>query len=180
MIKAVLWLGMLTTSFAANAGVVIENVTIVDVINGRLNPAQNVFISGDKIVEIQSNTVPGKHQRIDGSGQYLLPGLWDMHTHLANKPATNRLRLFIANGVTGVREMFSDCNPCNPYQLNLEQMNDLRQDINTHKRLGPRLLALSAPIVDLQGKTAINNFVKQAKKRGADFIKTYTNLPRQS
>jgi len=44
---------------------------------------------------------------IDASGKYLIPGLWDMRVHLA-KAGENTLPLFIANGVTSVRDMGGD------------------------------------------------------------------------
>jgi hypothetical protein len=45
---------------------------------------------------------------IDATGKYLIPGLWDMHVHAAFAGlAEVFLPLLVANGVTGVREMFS-------------------------------------------------------------------------
>jgi imidazolonepropionase-like amidohydrolase len=43
---------------------------------------------------------------VDGRGRFLLPGLWDLHTHVAgNEPAMARL---LALGVVGVRDMGGD------------------------------------------------------------------------
>ncbi len=41
---------------------------------------------------------------VDGKGKYLIPGLWDMHVHTWDYEST--YPLYIANGVTGVRDMF--------------------------------------------------------------------------
>jgi imidazolonepropionase-like amidohydrolase len=55
-----------------------------------------------------SITVPSGARVIDGRGKFLIPGLWDMHVHVAMPGGRNVLPLYIANGVTGVRDMASD------------------------------------------------------------------------
>ena len=42
---------------------------------------------------------------IDGKGKFLIPGLWDMHVHLSVPEIY--FPLLVANGITGVREMFT-------------------------------------------------------------------------
>ena len=42
---------------------------------------------------------------IDATGKFLIPGLWDMHMHL--DPEGKMLRVLVANGITGIREMYS-------------------------------------------------------------------------
>ena len=42
---------------------------------------------------------------IDATGKFLIPGLWDMHVHL--DPQGNELHTLAANGITGIREMYS-------------------------------------------------------------------------
>jgi len=51
--------------------------------------------------------VPPGVRVVDGKGQFLIPGLWDMHTHL-QAVGDASLLLYIANGVTGIRDMGSD------------------------------------------------------------------------
>ena len=56
-----------------------------------------------------AQTLPGVH--VNGSGKFLIPGLWDMHVHMVfaelvpARGRKSRLPLFIANGITGVRDM---------------------------------------------------------------------------
>src|SRR5690606_40771861 len=52
--------------------------------------------------------VPDGAEVVDGAGGYLIPGLWDMHVHTFNSPewAETFFPLFLANGVTGVRDMW--------------------------------------------------------------------------
>lgn len=84
-----------------------ENVTVIDAVNGE-RPNFNVLIIGNKIVELgthQIETPPGCF-KIDGTGKYLIPGLWDAHVHLTFDPDLEKAMfpLFLANGITSVRD----------------------------------------------------------------------------
>ena len=62
----------------------ITNVTVVDVKNKKLVPAQTVTFINNKITQIQSAKkvkVPQNATVIDGSNQYLMPGMTDGHVH---------------------------------------------------------------------------------------------------
>lgn len=80
--------------------------TIIDVVDGKSLHERTVVIEGDRI-EAVSEEVAETHDctnQVDGSGKFLIPGLWDMHVH-----GTSRASLwpvYVANGVTGVRDMF--------------------------------------------------------------------------
>ncbi|MCC6774447.1 MAG: hypothetical protein IT360_24945, partial [Gemmatimonadaceae bacterium] len=60
----------------------IDNVTIVDVTNGRLHAHQSIVIEGRRITRIE-NASPATRARatLDGTGMFVIPGLWDMHVH---------------------------------------------------------------------------------------------------
>jgi len=61
---------------------VIRNVTVVDAANG-LRPGLTVVVEGDRIVRVEEGgEAPTASQVIEGTGGYLIPGLWDMHVHL--------------------------------------------------------------------------------------------------
>ena len=70
---------------------------------------------------------------LDKTGKSVIPGLWDMHVHWYDKQS---LTLFIANGVTGVRQMFG-----NPDLLRW------RDEIARGSLEGPRMVVAS-PILD--------------------------------
>lgn len=75
-----------------------------------ISPDRTVLISGQKIREVGSSRVvlvPKQAHSADARGKYLIPGLWDMHVHSlwnAERPPMF-FPLFLANGVTGVREI---------------------------------------------------------------------------
>ena len=87
---------------------IIRNVSIVDVENGTLKQDQLVAVTDGRIVRVVEDKelnlpVYGDLQPkiIDGQGLTLIPGLWDMHTHLSLEDGL----LQIAAGVTQVRDM---------------------------------------------------------------------------
>src|SRR5262245_56321820 len=90
-----------------HAGIVIRNVSIIDVRTGAIDRTSDVMISGDRIQSVGKNLKVGKDATVvDGTGKFLIPGLWDMHVHaLRNDRSDPFFKLFIANGVTGVRDM---------------------------------------------------------------------------
>ncbi len=82
--------------------VIIENVNIVDVETGELLENRHVRLADGKIEGIAETPLDGADAvRIDGSGKYLLPGLWDMHGHFGIADGV----LNIAGGITSVRDI---------------------------------------------------------------------------
>ena len=161
----------------------ITHVTVIDTETGTENPDQTVTISGDRIGSVQpssSEQPVAAAQVIDGSGKFLIPGLWDMHVHGASdERASWSYPLYIANGVTGVREMWGPSNA-----------NKFRAHLERNERIAPHLY-LASPIVDgsppvWRGSVVVTNasearrFVDEQKRNGADFIKVYNNLNRES
>jgi N-acyl-D-aspartate/D-glutamate deacylase len=85
---------------------VIRNVTIIDATGADPRRAMSVGIETEQISEIKKSIKAKKGAEIvDGTGKFLIPGLWDMHVHL-NAPEIF-FPLLVANGITGVREMFT-------------------------------------------------------------------------
>ena len=95
----------------------ITHVAVIDVVSGRLLDDQTVVVSGTRISQMSaaaSIRVASGALIVDGRGKFLIPGLWDMHTHIFqnfDEVVTENhelsFRLFIANGVTGVRDMYT-------------------------------------------------------------------------
>ena len=87
---------------------VIKNISIIDPIDG-LQPNKHVVVSKDLIMMILDNDseiIAADNKIIDGSGKYLIPGLWDAHVHFSfDKSLTSSMpRLFLAYGITSVRD----------------------------------------------------------------------------
>ena len=99
--------------------VAVTGVTVIDVAAGRRVPGQTVVITGPKITAVGRRVaIPRGARVVDGRGQFLIPGLWDMHVHTfrnrMDAPGENTddsevfFPAFVANGVTGVRDMSTD------------------------------------------------------------------------
>src|SRR5690242_880194 len=94
---------------APAAAVAITHVTVIDVTGGPPLTDATVVVRGNRIASIDSGAAPAEARVVDGHGKFLIPGLWDMHVHAAWPNMADALaELFVANGVTGVRDMWGD------------------------------------------------------------------------
>jgi len=177
----------LDLKLAIPRAVVIKNVSIVDTLHDGLIPNQDVLIYGKKIASILPHTSDNKYPKntliINGKSRYLMPSLWDMHVHLSQQTFVDRAALFIANGVTAVRDLNSDCTACRPNQLSINKMKKVNQLINNNKLVGPKILAYSSLINGFgltQNEQTIKRYVQQVKEKGIPFIKTYNDLSKSA
>ncbi|HYX26957.1 MAG TPA: amidohydrolase family protein [Pyrinomonadaceae bacterium] len=163
---------------------VIIHVTVIDATGAPARADMTVTITGDRITAIDKRAKAGispDAQVLNGSGQYLIPGLWDMHVHaLSAGRHVFLFPIFIANGITGIRDMGTT--------LPLEQVSQLRSETANGKILGPRVVA-AGPIVDgpkpiwpfslaVATETEAREAVDMLKREGADFVKVYNLVPR--
>ena len=124
---------------AQHAPLAITDVTVIDGTGGAGRTHMTVVISGGKIIAVDSTSraiVPGRATIIDGRGKFLIPGLWDVHVHLAKAGAPS-LGLFVANGVTSVRDMGGD----------FAVVQRWRSEIAAGARVGPRIRT-AGPILE--------------------------------
>jgi len=165
----------------------IIHANIIDVATGQIKPDQTVVITGKRITKVgpTTNPRPRRGRVVDASGQYLIPGLWDMHTHIyfdgtANAGTQLILPLLVANGVTGIRDMGSA----------LDSILRARAAVASHRLLGPRMV-VSGPMLDgpkspYKASIAIASVadgrraVAMLKARGVDFIKIQSLVPREA
>ncbi|WP_245612222.1 amidohydrolase family protein [Sphingomonas changbaiensis] len=163
--------------------VVLRNVTMID---GTGAPAQgpvDIVLSGDRIAEIRTIGAPGKidesaraakgDYELDLTGYYVLPGFVDAHVHLHNLndaqhvPSDYILKLWMANGVTSVREVGSD-RPIE-WLADIKARSARNEIVAPHIDIYPFFHKIrTTPVNDpVQARLA----VQEAKKRGADGIK---------
>src|SRR5882672_8913781 len=65
--------------------VAVVHATVIDGTGAAPKPDQTVLVTGTRIAAIGSFSsipIPLSAQTIDGSGKFLIPGLWDMHVHI--------------------------------------------------------------------------------------------------
>lgn len=158
--------------------VAITNVTVIDVATGSHRVGVSVLIHGDKITSIGSRiNIPRGAARLNGKGKFLIPGLWDMHSHHQGA-GVEAVDLFVAKGVVGTRDMGADAGFVLP----------LRERIRSGELLGPEIV-LSGPMLDdapagfpyrrpTRSAPDARIAVREAKQLGVDFIKVHDHTPR--
>jgi imidazolonepropionase-like amidohydrolase len=171
-------------STAQSQPLVFVRVTVIDMTGAKPKPEMTVIVIGNRISTIGKTgkvRLPKNAQVIDGTGKFLIPGLWDMHVHLEISGKEESFPMYLANGVTGVRDMGGD----------LDSIRKWRQQSALGNLLAPRIVA-AGPILD--GKTpfaprfrvTVENAVeaKQAvdslKNHGVDFIKVHNFLSKEA
>ena len=92
----------------------IDNISIIDLKLGLIEQ-QTVIIKEGKILQILPTdqiNLSSKNTIIDGTGKFLMPGLWDAHVHFAyiEEMAPNMFDLFLAYGITSVRDTGGEIN----------------------------------------------------------------------
>jgi imidazolonepropionase-like amidohydrolase len=167
------------------------HVTVIDMTGAPPKPDMTVLIIGNRIKSLGKTgkiRLPKDARVIDAAGKFLIPGLWDMHVHVFNnvsKRAPNEyyFPLFIANGVTGVREMWTRMDAMPQVALWRKQFTDKPGTV-------PRFVAVGT-LVDGQPVTWPNSdsvttaeearlMVRKIKASGVDFVKVYENLSREA
>lgn len=167
---------------ASAQGQVIDRVTVIDVAAGAARAEQRVVIEGRRITAAGPAAqvpIPAGTVVLDGRGKFLIPGLWDMHVHLPGADSeTHALTLFLANGVTGVRDM----------STGIDALLRWRSATAEGTTPGPRVLGAGMLVDGLphvypafmtfpvttpaEARHAVDSLVR----RGVDFIKAYEML----
>lgn len=159
-----------------NLPLAILDVTVIDTVRGqRVGPRTVLVVDGriGTIAEPREVRIPRGAVRLDGRGLYLTPGLAEMHVHLFNNasrrpPNEWAFPLFVANGVTAVREMQTE-----PAQV--PTVKRWREGVARETLIAPRVLAAG---VAVQGKSEddARRQVRAARSAGANFIKVFSEV----
>src|ERR1700730_3944817 len=166
---------------AAATALYIEDVTVIDTETGNEAQHRTVKISEGRIsavIAARAAKASSGARTVKASGKFLIPGPWDMHVHGNNQPwFADFFPLYLASGVTGIREMFGPPNA-----------GQFRAELAARNIDAPRIY-LGSPIVDgyppvwpksISVKTAAEarQVVDEQVRNGADFIKIYGMLSR--
>jgi hypothetical protein len=151
--------------------VAFNHVTVVDIVEGRLVRDQMVRVAGMRIVEVvpaASARIPKATRVVDARGKFLIPGLWDMHTHLLG-------------GVP----------PGCPEVTFADFLYAWRAEVESGRIVGPRIVGTGQlidgvptvyPGISIVARTPENarQTVDILAQRGADFVKAYEMLERDA
>jgi imidazolonepropionase-like amidohydrolase len=173
-----------TPAFAKENLTAIINAVIIDGNGG--TPIENgtIIIEGEQIKSVGANIrIPQGAKIIDAAGQTAMPGLADMHVHLADGGGLlgyqRRLNALLYSGVTTVMDM----GGVMPF------VQQMRQAIEADRIPGPHIYYVG-PLIDsvdpqwpaitrsMASSAQAPGIVKYLKKNGADAVKAYAKLNR--
>ena len=169
------------TGIAETVG--LAGVNVVDLESGDVRRNQTIVISAatGRIVEIATGarTKLAPTRTVDATGRFVIPGLWDMHVHTLQRQLEPYLSSFIANGVTGVRDMGTEVS-------NLRLADTWRRETREGKRIAPRIYASGPALGTPRPERALpvgspdeaRAAVLTLKSEGANFVKVYSLLSR--
>jgi hypothetical protein len=171
-----------TPERADNGALALTNVTVIAMNGTPALPGRTVVIRDGRIVSVSPTAdagVPESARVVDARGKFVIPGLWDMHVHTSREGRARYFwPLFLAHGVTGVREMGSY----------LDTLLYWRGEHQRNPLAAPRIV-WSSPMFDgspaswkhgiaLATPDAARAMVDSMDQLGFDFIKVYVRLPR--
>lgn len=172
----------------------IHNVAVVDVEKGTIRQPLDLVLRNGKIVSVgpvQASRSGERLKTIDGTGKYLMPGLWDMHTHSIKHSPRYMHPLFIANGVTGIRDMSGCMSEPDSFFACISDRRAWNSALRDQRGLSPRYILQSS--FQINGGNEVpegfpaffrarnaeesRRLVSFYREAGADFLKTYSELP---
>jgi hypothetical protein len=171
----------------------VRDVAVVDVENGTIRHRQDVVLRDGRItavVQTGSLRTAGSLTTIDGTGKYLMPGLWDMHTHAVKISPQYTHPLFVANGVTGVRDMSGCMSEPDSFFACIGDREAWNRALERGESLSPRYVLQSSFMINggnevpkgypafFKARNAVEarQLVAFYRQAGADFLKTYSEL----
>lgn len=164
----------------ARRGYVIEGVSVVDVVAGTASPPTSVVVRNGLVAAIGERATGAGLARVDGRGRFLAPAFWDMHAHSFQHSPQVDFPLWIANGVTSVRDMM-DC-PGERDSL-IACVADKRRwsaDAEAGRLAAPRFVAIASYYLEDPSLTPAQVSARAAayEARGIGALKVYNRLTR--
>lgn len=166
------------------ADLIIHSVNIVDVGNGKIIPNQTIIIINDRIRETGDSNLQQVYTSakvVDAKGKYIMPGLWDMHMHFGGgdtlvEENKNLLALYLANGITSVRDCAADLSP---------SVLEWRKAIREKKLKGPTVYTAGSKLegyksiwvgdIEVDNSAELDKAIDSLVKLKVDFVKITDN-----
>ncbi len=172
--------------------ILIQSVNIVDVVSGEVLVDRAVLISDNRIVAIDSAvaSMPDVELIIDGKGKYLIPGLWDMHTHSNKLSPWIHHPLLIAHGVTSIRDMSGHLGVDDSYWAGTTDRLRWNELMEKGKIVSPRYPLQSSYQINgenavpggypdffkMERTTDVPQLLEYYREDKTDFIKVYSEI----
>jgi len=133
-----------TSVFAADGSYALTNANLFDGVNNRITEDATVFVSDGRIERIETGdaNVADDYTVVDVEGNFLMPGMIDVHTHIDTLERAERA---LVSGVTTVRTA----------SVSSFQDVALRELVNSGKLAGPDVLAAGIFVTPDLGRSAL-------------------------
>ena len=194
---AILWPMPKLTQPIKQSIIFIKSINIIDVNTGNVLKNRDILIINNKINAIDTTGIINLNPKaliINGSNQYIIPGLWDMHTHSNQHSEWLDHPLYIANGVTGIRDMSGQLSKRDSYWAGSQERLRWNAELSDNKRTAPRYVLQSSYQMDgafsvpddspayfkLQKSEDVDSLLRFYQKEKVDFIKVYDQIPAES
>lgn len=146
------------------------NATVVDLTAGASQPGMTVVVRGGRITAVGRDgtvEVPSGAVRVDATGRFLIPGLWDAHAHLSYAGEC-ALPISVAHGVTSVRDLGG------PPAVGIAW----RREIAEGRRVGPRLFLTGLNLESASWMEDVERMVSQDDPSGQRIRLLWERSPR--
>lgn len=162
----------------ARQAYVIQGSRVIDVIAGTAGPPTSVVVRDGVITEISSRVVTDGLIRIDGRGRFLVPGFWDMHVHTFRLSPQADFPLWIANGVTSVRDMMDCPQLSDSLMACISDERSWNAEVAAGRLTAPRIVESASYYLEDPALTpaAVSSKVREYQARGIAAIKVYNRL----
>ena len=155
--------------------VVFEHATVIDATGAPPKKDFRVVVRDGRIVSVEAGVEPiADAAVIDATGKFIIPGLWDMHVHITAPQIL--FPLLVANGITGVREMYSGAALSTIRQWRL--LADAPRLFAPGFIDGPLMTGHLPDAVAVANAEQARAAVRALQADGADFLKVYNSVPR--
>lgn len=193
IITAILW-PMPKLEASINHDIVfIKSINVIDVKSGNILENRDILIKNNKISVIDTTGIIKVNSTaliINGSDKYIMPGLWDMHTHSNQHSEWLHHPLYIANGVTGIRDMSGQLNERDSYWVGSKERLHWNAELSNNERTTPRYVLQSSYQIDgassvpenfpkfftLEKDEHVDSLLSFYKNEKVDFIKVYQQI----
>jgi hypothetical protein len=164
----------------ATCDVLIRDATVIDVVKGARIHKCSVLIHDDKIAAVGVGLAAPKHAVvIEAAGKFVIPGMWDMHVQLRGR---EQLPLYLAYGVTGVRDMGSELAKVLAWRAAIGKAELLGPHIET---CGPLIDGFPSgdpklPVVMVRSPAEARSAFDHLDDQQVDFMGIRVRLPREA
>lgn len=178
----VLWPQDHVEAVKTETSIAIINTSIINVAVGVILPNQTVIIDRKQIQIVGSADeviIPETAIRIDGGNRFLMPSLWDMHTHIFKVTPLLDMPLYIGYGVTNVRDMASCPKAEDPFAACPEDFMRWTEQASNNQLVGPRVHGiaswhLNGPVIHDQIKGLPKFFGTANEQQAREFVRYYS------